>query len=186
MLPRGQRLQSRLALGSCARTSASGNCDRRPKQSRRKLGRTSLSPILSPISPVTMWLFDQALSSAMIITSTAVEMTAFISASRPISRGAQRVPASIGRAKVAGLIVDKSVRGRCQSKFYTACPRIRAGWSSTVFAHESPTRSTGFDAENGLYLFALTVPSKAAIRSASIGQSALRPPLVRPGHAERY
>src|SRR5580700_11304111 len=46
----------------------------------------------------------------------------------------------------------------CQSKFYTACLRIRAGQSPTVFAHESPTRSAGFDAENGLYLFALTVP----------------------------
>jgi hypothetical protein len=45
-----------------------------------------------------------------------------------------------------------------QSKFYTACPRTRAGWSSTVFARESPTRSAGFDAENRLYLFALTVP----------------------------
>jgi hypothetical protein len=26
------------------------------------------------------------------------------------------------------------------------------------FAHESPTRSAGFDAENGLYLFASTAP----------------------------
>jgi hypothetical protein len=34
-----------------------------------------------------------------------------------------------------------------------------AGWTSTVFAHESPTRVAGFDAENRLYLFALTVPS---------------------------
>src|SRR5271166_3265890 len=47
----------------------------------------------------------------------------------------------------------------CQSKFYTACLRLRAGQSSTVFAHESPTRSAGFGAENGLYLFALTVPT---------------------------
>ncbi len=54
--------------------------------------------------------------------------------------------------------VDHEGEGHCQSKFYTACSRILAGWSSTVFAHESPTRSTGFDAENGLYLFALTVP----------------------------
>ena len=49
--------------------------------------------------------------------------------------------------------------GYCQSKFYTACSRTRARWSSTVFAHELPLRSTGFDAENRLYLFALTVPS---------------------------
>jgi hypothetical protein len=34
-----------------------------------------------------------------------------------------------------------------------------AGWTSTVFAHESPTRLAGFDAENRLYLFALRVPS---------------------------
>jgi hypothetical protein len=47
----------------------------------------------------------------------------------------------------------------CQSKFYTACSRSMAGWTSTVFAHESPTRLAGFDAENRLYLFALTVPS---------------------------
>jgi hypothetical protein len=33
-----------------------------------------------------------------------------------------------------------------------------AGWTPTVFAHESPTRLAGFDAENRLYLFALTVP----------------------------
>jgi len=50
------------------------------------------------------------------------------------------------------------VERHCQSKFYTDCLRIRAGQSSTVFAHESPTCSAGFDAENGLYLFALTVP----------------------------
>src|SRR5271165_6753890 len=53
---------------------------------------------------------------------------------------------------------NDKIRWHCQSKFYTACSRIGAGWSSTVFAHESPTRSTGFDAENGLFLFALTVP----------------------------
>ena len=38
--------------------------------------------------------------------------------------------------------------GRCQSKFYTACLRIRMGQSSTVFVHELPTRSAGFDAES--------------------------------------
>ncbi len=50
-------------------------------------------------------------------------------------------------------------RRHCQSKFYTAFSRTRAGWSSTVFAHELPPRSAGFDAENRLYLFALTLPS---------------------------
>jgi hypothetical protein len=35
------------------------------------------------------------------------------------------------------------------------CSRTRAGWrSSTVFAHELPPRSAGFDAENRLYLSA--------------------------------
>jgi hypothetical protein len=48
--------------------------------------------------------------------------------------------------------------GPCQSKLYIACLRLRAGQSSTVFPHESPTRSAGFGAENGLYLFALTMP----------------------------
>src|SRR5271165_981788 len=45
----------------------------------------------------------------------------------------------------------------CQSKIYTACSRFKADWSSTVFAHELTTRSAGFDAENRLYLFALTM-----------------------------
>jgi hypothetical protein len=50
-----------------------------------------------------------------------------------------------------------------QGKFYTACSRTRAGQSSTVFAHESPTRSAGFGAENDLYLFALTVPIQGLV-----------------------
>ena len=32
-------------------------------------------------------------------------------------------------------------RWHCQSKFYTACLRIRASWGSTVLAHELPPRS---------------------------------------------
>ncbi len=39
----------------------------------------------------------------------------------------------------------------CQTKFYTAGWRFGVGWSPTVFAHESPTRSARFDAENGQY-----------------------------------
>ena len=54
---------------------------------------------------------------------------------------------------------NETANRHCQSKFYTACSRARPGWSCTVFAHESWTRSAGFDAENGLYLFALTVPA---------------------------
>ncbi len=49
--------------------------------------------------------------------------------------------------------------GHCQTKFYTACSRTRVGWSSAVFAHELPPRSAGFDSDNGLYLFALSVPA---------------------------
>jgi hypothetical protein len=49
-------------------------------------------------------------------------------------------------------------QAHCQSKFYTACSRTTAGWNSTVFAHKLSPRSAGFDAENRLYLFALTVP----------------------------
>jgi len=56
---------------------------------------------------------------------------------------------------------QRAPRRHCQSKFYTACSPARPGWSRTVFAHESWTRSAGFDAENGLYLFALTVPPRA-------------------------
>ncbi len=52
----------------------------------------------------------------------------------------------------------EAIKRHCQSKFYTACSRTTAGWSSTVFAHELPPRSARFDAENRLYLFALTVP----------------------------
>ena len=57
-----------------------------------------------------------------------------------------------------GRIAPSRAPGHCQSKFYTACLRLRAERSSAVFAHQSPTCSVGFDAENGLYLFALTVP----------------------------
>src|SRR5277367_2137448 len=56
---------------------------------------------------------------------------------------------------------------RTQSKFYTAGWRSGAGYGPTVFAHESSTRSAGFDAENGLYLFALTVPALAWNNSAA-------------------
>src|ERR1039457_6096002 len=69
-----------------------------------------------------------------------------------------------GRHEVGGRLNNRAenshqpFRRHCQSKFYTACSRTRAGGSSTVFAHESPMRSVGFDAENRLYLFALTVP----------------------------
>jgi hypothetical protein len=51
-------------------------------------------------------------------------------------------------------------RGHCQRKFYTACSRTTAGWSSTVFPHKLSPRSAEFDAEKRLYLFALTVPSQ--------------------------
>jgi hypothetical protein len=35
-----------------------------------------------------------------------------------------------------------------------------AGWSPAVFARELPPRSAGFNAENRLYSFALTMPVK--------------------------
>jgi ER-bound oxygenase mpaB/B'/Rubber oxygenase, catalytic domain len=60
----------------------------------------------------------------------------------------------------AGRWTDRLCRRHCQSKFYTACSRTRAGWSSTVFARELPPRSAEFNAENRLYSFALTMPSK--------------------------
>jgi TolB-like protein len=52
----------------------------------------------------------------------------------------------------------KSIKGRCQIKFYTACLRAGTRWSSTVFAHELSQRATSFEPENGLYSFALTMP----------------------------
>src|SRR5208337_2281203 len=63
-----------------------------------------------------------------------------------------------GRAQAQPAHTAQPTSGHCQSKFYTACSRPRAGWSSTVFAHELPPRLAGFHAENRLYLFALTVP----------------------------
>jgi hypothetical protein len=59
-------------------------------------------------------------------------------------------------AMIAGLLAE-TLEGHCQSKFYTACSRTRAGWSSTVFARELPPRSAEFNAENRLYSFALMV-----------------------------
>ncbi len=78
--------------------------------------------------------------------------------SRPARTGITR------RRRRVGTRREPSSRRHCQSKFYTACSRTRAGWSSTVFAHELPPRSAGFDAENRLYLFALTVPARAVRR----------------------
>jgi hypothetical protein len=60
-----------------------------------------------------------------------------------------------------GSSLSQMPRGRRphhQSKFYTACSRTMAGWSPTVFARELPPRSAGFNAENRLYSFALTMP----------------------------
>jgi hypothetical protein len=75
----------------------------------------------------------------------------------------RREPADVKKRRVRLAIRGEQppspARGRCQSKFYTACSRTGAGRSSTVFAHELPTRSAGFGAENRLYLFALTVPA---------------------------
>ncbi len=65
-------------------------------------------------------------------------------------------PGKPGPGEIA-VDIDRKNR-HCQSKFYTACSHTRARCSSTVFAHELPPRSAGFDAENRLYLFALTMP----------------------------
>jgi hypothetical protein len=62
--------------------------------------------------------------------------------------------------------VGELVRQEDIGKLYTACSRPRARRNSTVFAHELPPRSAGFDAENRLYLFALTVPGKTIASTA--------------------
>src|SRR5208283_3393953 len=73
-------------------------------------------------------------------------------------RGVRRqAGASMRPCRIRAVRFRLSTR-HCQSKIYTACSRIKADWSSTVFAHELTTRSAGFDAENRLYLFALTMP----------------------------
>ena len=48
-------------------------------------------------------------------------------------------------------------------RIYTACLGARTRSSFTVFAHESPPRSAKFEAENCLYLFALTVPVRVLV-----------------------
>ena len=67
-----------------------------------------------------------------------------------------------GEGEVLDLLVQrrrgKAAAGRCQTKFYTACLRAGARWSSTVFAHELSQRAASFEPENGLYSFALTMP----------------------------
>ena len=55
-------------------------------------------------------------------------------------------------------LASGDLRRHCQTKFCTACLRAGTRWSSTVFAHELPPRSASFEAENGLYSFALTTP----------------------------
>ena len=80
------------------------------------------------------------------------------------------------RARLAALLdfsgaVLRMAARHCQSKIYTVCSRIKADWSSTVFAHELTTRSAGFDAENRLYLFALTMPPPADDRQRFDGHN---------------
>ena len=70
---------------------------------------------------------------------------------------------SIRAGDVAGLLVrlaqlQEKARGHCQTKFYTACLGVGTRSSFPVFAHESPPRSARFEAENCLYLTALTAP----------------------------
>src|SRR5271157_329482 len=60
------------------------------------------------------------------------------------SRDRLRWPASFrngGRNQI-GTVADiksESLAGLPRNSHFTACSRTRAGWSSTVFAHESPT-----------------------------------------------
>ena len=63
----------------------------------------------------------------------------------------------IGCGKPVMVRLREPLNWHCQSKFYTACSRIRAGCSSTVFAHELTPAPSDFDAKNRLYSFALTV-----------------------------
>src|SRR5208337_3339174 len=78
-----------------------------------------------------------------------------------------------GRAQAQPAHTAQPYLWHCQSKFYTACSRPRAGWSSTVFAHELPPRLAGFHAENRLYLFALTVPLQRGAERQPAGEEFL-------------
>ena len=59
------------------------------------------------------------------------------------------------------------------------------GWSSAVFAHELPPCSAGFDSENGLYLFALTVPDRAVLVSGAVAAETAAPLIPLGTHALR-
>jgi hypothetical protein len=83
---------------------------------------------------------------------------AFSGHREPVGVVDETIQDGVGQGRVADGVAPLLDGGHCQSKFYTACSRTRARWSSTVFAHELPPRSAGFDAENRLYLFALTMP----------------------------
>jgi enoyl-CoA hydratase/carnithine racemase len=50
-----------------------------------------------------------------------------------------------------------------------------AGWSPTVFARELPPRSAGFNAENRLYSFALTMPSGSPRRAPASARPSRAP-----------
>jgi hypothetical protein len=82
--------------------------------------------------------------------------------SRPSGQAGPAVSPSSNRETLEPLAYGSGVLlfdRHCQSKIYTACSRTMAGWSSTVFARELPPRSAGFNAENRLYSFALTMPN---------------------------
>ena len=66
--------------------------------------------------------------------------------------------------------------GHCQTKLNTAYLGAETRSSFTVFARKSLQRSTRFEAENCLYLFALTVPSPTMPPTATIALQA-RPTL---------
>ena len=96
--------------------------------------------------------------------------------------------ASSGDLRVLWSIIPRATpRGHCQSKFYTACSRARPGWSCTVFAHESWTRSAGFDAENGPYLCNRgKFPGKLGLAQAGAGLTRVaRSGILGPGIPSR-
>jgi len=74
------------------------------------------------------------------------------------------------RASLLIPATSEDAQGHCQTKFYTACLSAGTRWSSTVFAHELPPRSASFEAENGLYLFALTMPAQGVRRGGDGAQ----------------
>jgi uncharacterized protein YidB (DUF937 family) len=155
-----------------------------PQQIERVVGANALSGIASRLglgSAIASTAVGYALPKliglltpgGVVPTTLPVEVTNFLSPTM-VRRPAATVAAAAAQVAPRRIDVyttqavrDEPVMTRwlwprhCQTKFYTADLGTGTRSSFTVFAHESASRSARFEAENGLYLVALTMPSRA-------------------------